>query len=124
MDDIQRGLGAILLQANGPEELASKLLTDTESRYSNIEREMLAALFGLEKFRYYTYDRLALVESDHKPLEAIFRKQLANTPPRIARMMLHIQKYDAKINYVPGKNKPVAYAPQGSAVVPVKQYRG
>lgn len=124
MDDIQRGLGAILLQANGPEELASKLLTDTESRYSNIEREMLAALFGLEKFRYYTYDRLVLVESDHKPLEAIFRKQLANTPPRIARMMLHIQKYDAQIKYVPGNNKPVADAPQGSAVVPVKQCKG
>lgn len=100
MDDIQRGLGAILLQTNGPEELASKLLTDTESRYSNIEREMLAALFGREKFRYYTYDRLVLVESDHKPLEAIFRKQLANTPPRIARMMLHIQKYDVSVHKI------------------------
>jgi len=53
-------------------ELASKLLSETESRYSNIEREMLAVLFGLEIFHYYAYGRPVVVESDHKPLEAIF----------------------------------------------------
>lgn len=57
VDASQRGLGAVLLQANGPVEFASKLLTATESRYSNIEREMLAVLFGLEKFHYYAYGR-------------------------------------------------------------------
>ena len=30
--------------------MASRALTDTESRYSNIERECLAVVFGLEKF--------------------------------------------------------------------------
>ena len=51
-----------------------------------------------------------MVESDHKPLEAIFRKHLASAPPCIARMMLRIQKYDAQIKYVPGKDIPVADA--------------
>ena len=32
------------------------------------------------------------------------------SPPRIARMMLRIQKYDAEIKYVPGKNVPLADA--------------
>ena len=50
VDASQRGLGAVLLQANGPVESASKLVTATESRYSNIEREMLTVLFCLEKF--------------------------------------------------------------------------
>ena len=54
---------------------------------------MLAVLFGLEKFRY-AYDRLVVVESDHKPLAAIFKKYLASAPPCIARMMLRILKYD------------------------------
>ena len=110
VDASQRGLGAVLLQANGPVEFASKLLTATESHYSNIEREMLAVLFGLEKFHYYAYGRHVVVESDHKPLEAIFKKHLSSAPPRIARMMLRIQKYDAQIKYVPGKDIPVADA--------------
>ena len=50
------------------------------------------------------------MESDHKPLEAIFKKHLSSAPPRIARMMLRIQKYDAEIKYVPGKNIPIADA--------------
>ena len=91
-------------------EFASKLLTETESRYSNIEREMLAVLFGLEKFHYYAYGRPVVVESDHKPLEAIFKKHPSSAPPRIARMMLRIQKYNAQIKYVPGKDIPVADA--------------
>ena len=62
VDASQRGLGAVLLQANGPVEFASKLLTETEGRYSNIEREMLAVLFGLEKFHYYAYGRPVVVE--------------------------------------------------------------
>ena len=110
VDASQRGLGAVLLQANGPVEFASKLLTETEGRYSNIEREMLAVLFGLEKFHYYAYGRPVVVESDHKPLEAIFKKHLSTAPPRIARMMLRIQKYDVQIKYVPGKDIPVADA--------------
>ena len=79
-------------------------------RYSNIEREMLAVLFGLEKFHYYVYGRPVVVYTDHKPLEAIFKKHLASAPPRISRMMLRIQKYDVQIKYVPGKNVPVADA--------------
>ena len=66
VDTSHRGLGAVLPQANGPVEFASKLLTATESRYSNIEREILAVLFGLEKFHYYAYGRPVVVESDHK----------------------------------------------------------
>ena len=70
---------------------------------------MLAVLFGLEKF-HYAYVRPVVVESDHKPLAAIFKKYLASAPPCIARMMLHIQKYDAQIKYIPGKDIPIADA--------------
>lgn len=110
VDASMRGLGATLFQDKGPIEYRSKLLTATETRYSNIEREMLAIVHGLEKFHYYAYGRHVIVETDHKPLEAIFRKHLSSSPPRIARMMLRIQKYDAEIKYVPGKNVPLADA--------------
>ena len=110
VDASSRGLGATLLQEKGPIEYRSKLLTETESRYSNIEREMLAVVHGLEKFHYYVYVRGVTVETDHKPLEAIFKKHLATAPPRIARMMLRVQEYDAEIKYVQGKNIPLADA--------------
>ena len=73
VDASSRGLGATLLQEKGPIEYRSKLLTETESHYSNIEREMLAIVHGLEKFHYYVYGRGVTVETDHKPLEAIFK---------------------------------------------------
>ena len=108
VDASQRGLGAMLFQDEGPIAYASKLLTSTESRYSNIEREMLGVIHGLEKFHYYVYGRHVTVETDHKPLEAICKKHLASAPPRIARMLLRIQKYDVSVIYVPGRNIPVA----------------
>ena len=110
VDASQRSIGAVLLQANGPVKFASKLLSEAESRYSNIEREMLAVLFCLEKFHYYAYGRLVVVESDHKPLEAIFKQHLSSAPPCLARMLLRIQKYDVQIKYLPGKDIPVADA--------------
>ena len=105
-----QGLGAVLLQENGPVEYASKSLSEAETRYSNIEREMLAILFGLERFHYYAYGRHVTVETDHKPLESIFKKHLEKAPPRLSRMLLRIQKYDINVKYVPGKSVPVADA--------------
>ena len=104
VDASLRGLGAALLQDKGPVEFASKTLSDAEGRYSNIEREMLGILFGLQRFHYYAYGRRVTIETDHKPLEAIFKKHLDKAPPRIARMLLQIQKYDIDIKYIPGKD--------------------
>ena len=71
---------------------------------------MLAVVHGLEKFHNYVYGRGVTVETDHKPLELIFKKHLATSPPGIARMMLRIQKYDVDTKYVQGKNVPLADA--------------
>ena len=43
------------------------------------------------------------VESDSKPLVAIFSEALNDCPPRIQRIRLKLQKYDLKLAYVPGK---------------------
>ena len=60
--------------------MASRCLTPTESRYSNIERECLAVMYGLERFELYFLGRKVEVETDHSPLEQIFKKNLAETP--------------------------------------------
>ena len=46
-DASKRGVGATLLQDGRPVAYASKSLTETESNYCNIEREMLGIVFGL-----------------------------------------------------------------------------
>ena len=55
--------------------MAPRSLTDAESRYSDIERECLAVMFGLEKFEFYLLGRYTLIETDHSPLEQIFKKK-------------------------------------------------
>ena len=54
---------------------ASKILTGTEYRYSNIERETLGILHGLEKFHHYCFAREVHIITDHKPLVAILKKK-------------------------------------------------
>ena len=80
-DASQRGLGACLLQDGQPIAYASKSLMDTETRYANIERELLAIVFTCQRFNTYMLGRPFTVESDHKPLEMIHQKSLASAPP-------------------------------------------
>ena len=70
---------------------ASKALTKTKHCYTNIEREMLTVIFGAEKFRTYIYGGAFTNESDHKPLESIAQKNLADMPAWLQCMLLHLQ---------------------------------
>ena len=115
VDASTKGLGAALIQVDPskPDEervidFASKSLTQTESRYANIEREFLAVVFGAEKFHTYIYGKKVIIESDHKPLESIHLKNLAQAPPRLQRMMLRLQQYDLEIKYRKGSELQLA----------------
>ena len=102
------GLGAALLQENEsgvvqPVAYASKSLSGAEKRYACIERELLAIVFGTQKFHTYLYGRKFRVIPDHLPLVAIVQKGLINSPPRIQRMFLKLKGYDMEVEYQPGK---------------------
>ena len=56
-DASKTGLGAVLLQEGQPIVYASRALTETEKRYSNIERELLGVVFGLERLHHYTFGK-------------------------------------------------------------------
>ena len=47
-------------------------------------------------------------QTDHKPLEALFKKPLFQAPQRLQRMMLRLQRYDLQAEYEPGKNLLIA----------------
>lgn len=73
------GPGAILAQTTPGHDdskviaYASRSLTNTESRYSQIEREALAIVFGIEHFHLYLYGHEFTLITDHKPLELIYQ---------------------------------------------------
>ena len=102
VDASLRGLGSALVQEGKVVAFASRSLTDTETRYANIEREMLAVVVACEKFHSYLFGKRFIVESDHKPLEMIHLKNLTAAPPRLQRLLLRIQGYDFTIKYKPG----------------------
>ena len=109
-----RGLGACLIQQHKgkdqPITFASKSLTDVETRYANIERELLPIVFACQCFSTYLLGRSFIAESNHKPLEMIAMKNLANAPPCLQRMLLELQRYDVTIKYRPGKEMQLADA--------------
>ena len=51
------GIGSAIFQDGRPIAYASHVLTDVESRYAQIEKEMLALTYGLEKFNQSVYLR-------------------------------------------------------------------
>ena len=111
----QKGVGAWIRQidSNGKDRIvamASRSLSDTESRYSDIERECLAVMFSLEKFEYYLLGRHTLVETGHSPLEQIFKKNIAEAPARFQRLLLRCMKIDIEARYRRGETIPVADA--------------
>lgn len=84
------------------------MLTDTEKRYAQIEKELLTIVFAAIRFHQYVFGRPVTVQSDHKPLEAIVRKPLNKAPARLQGMLLQLQKYDLIITYTPGKHMHIA----------------
>ena len=109
-DTSLKGLGACMVLDGKPIAFASKSLTDIETRYANIKRELLTIVFGCEKFHTYLYGRSFIVETDHKPLEMISLKNLISTPVHLQRILLHLQQYDMVITYRPGKEMLLADA--------------
>ena len=110
VDASQKSLGAALLKDGCPVAFASKALTPMEQHYANIECELLTCVFRAEQFHTYVFGYAFTIESDHKPLEQINIKNLADTPVHLLRMLLQLQNYDVTIKYQPGKEMLVADA--------------
>ena len=100
VDALKSGLGAVLIQSNRPVAYASRSLTQAETRYAQIEKELPAVVFGCNRFYQYIYGKHVIVESDHQPLETS-KKSLDKSPLRLQRMLLNLQRFDIEIKYKP-----------------------
>ncbi|XP_031335480.1 uncharacterized protein K02A2.6-like [Photinus pyralis] len=107
------GLGAILSQeANNKTEIiayASRTLTQVEQRYSQIEKETLAATWAIQHFHIYLYGTTFTLHTDHKPLLSILSNPQSSPSARIERLCLRTQPYQFKIVHQPGVSNPSDY---------------
>ena len=79
-----------------PIAFGSRSLTGTEMKYSQIEREALAIVFGCEHFNLYLYGKSFEIETDHRPIEYIFKPKVSGkpAPAQVERWLFRLQKYD------------------------------
>jgi hypothetical protein len=103
-DSSKDGLGVSLLQDGRPVEFASRALNQTEQNWAQIEKETLAVVFGLERFDQYTFGRKIIVQNDHKPLENILKRPLAQVPKRLQALIMRMHRYDIDFQYLEGKS--------------------
>ena len=88
----------------------SRALTETEQRYSNIERELLAIVFALERLNHYAFGRNITVQSNHQPPQSIWKKSIVSASPRLQRLLLRLAHNDLNIEFLRGKENVIADA--------------
>ncbi|GFX74338.1 retrovirus-related Pol polyprotein from transposon 297 [Trichonephila clavipes] len=101
-------LGAVMLLGESPTdeqpvEYASRLLSSAEKNYSTTEREALAVVWALNKFRGYIEGAEITVASVHQPLKWLMNLTSSTGRLARARWALQIQSYNLKNDYFPGK---------------------
>ena len=77
------GVGGVLLQNRQPVTFISQVLTETQKRYSNIERELLAVVIVIKHLHHCVFGHHFSVHTDHAPLVNLFKKCLNDTSPRL-----------------------------------------
>ena len=103
------GLGAVLLQQQQESEwkpvaFASCTMSETEQRYSQIEKEALAFVWACKKFSGYITGKRIHLETDHQPSVPLLSKtHLDRLPPRVLHFRLRLMQFDYSISHVPGK---------------------
>ena len=108
------GVGAVLCHTvQGPDgakeerpvRFASRTLSATERRYSQLDKEALAIMFAMKKFSRYLYGRKFLIVTDHKPLIHLFNPTAeipGNLSPRMTRWAITLSSMDYRIQHRPG----------------------
>ena len=103
-------LGIALWQKQSNNELkpiafASRYLNDAEKKYSIGELELLAVVWGLERFRFHLYGKQVQLFSYHQALEPLLKRNKANKQytSRLTRWLDRLNHFDISLKHTAGK---------------------
>ena len=110
-DASKTGLGITLWQKQDdanikPIAYGSRYLNDTEKNYSIGELELLAVVWGLEKFRFHLYGKKVYLYTDHQALEPLIKRNRCNKQysARLTRWLDRLARFDIAIQHISGSN--------------------
>ena len=103
-------VGAVLGQRKGRVfhaiYYANKVLNDAQINYATTEKEMLAIVYALEKFRSYLVGSKVIIYTDHAAIKYFLNK--ADSKPRLIRWIMLLQEFDLVIRDKKGFENVVA----------------
>ena len=111
VDASKTGLGITLWQKQSDGEIkpiafGSRYLNDSEKNYSIGELELVAVVWGLEKFRFYLYGKKVFLFTDHQALEPLIKRNRCNRQysARLTRWLDRLVHFDIAIQHIAGSN--------------------
>ncbi|KAK1440276.1 hypothetical protein QVD17_06101 [Tagetes erecta] len=109
-DASDHAIGAVLGQRVNKKPVAiyyaSKTLSDAQLNYTTTEKELLAVVYALDKFRSYIWGSKVIIYSDHSAVRYLMEKKDAK--PRLIRWILLLQEFDFEVRDKKGCDNVVA----------------
>ena len=103
-------IGAVLRQREGGKPYvvyyASKTLNEAQRNYTTTEKELLAVVYALDKFRAYLVGYDIVIFTDHSSLKYLLTKQ--NAKARLNQWVLLLQEFNFQIKDKKGVENIVA----------------
>lgn len=108
VDASNKATGAVIVQGGKLVAVASRKLTDPQTRYSATDREHLALVDAAKWFRVFLHrpGKVTRVHSDHA---ALVGKRSPDMTPRQYRWQLIINQWMPHVRHVPGKKNPADF---------------